>query len=320
MPTPEISVVVPSHGRRLRLWWLLNALEEQTLEAERWEVVVVHDYDDPEFLGLLERHPLAADARLRCIRIPRGTGHPARQRNIGWRAARAPLIAFTDDDCRPQPEWLERLLEAAVDRETILQGATRPDPLEIYVSAAPHFRSVFVDPPNRFAQTCNIAYPRRLLERVDGFDEVIAAGDDTDLALRAEATGAARIGVPEALVHHAVESFSLVGVIRMNRKWQHLPYLYRQHPELRRECTLGIFWRPTHFELLLALMGAAGARRRPLLGVLSLPYLARALRARGTGRRARLASLLELPGKAIVDLGEIATMIKGSIRYRSVLI
>ena len=45
MATPlSASVVVPSHGRPLRLRWLLNALEEQTY-AEPWEVVVVHDYD-----------------------------------------------------------------------------------------------------------------------------------------------------------------------------------------------------------------------------------------------------------------------------------
>ena len=35
-PTPEIAVVVPSHDRPLRLRWLLNALEEQTLDRSRW--------------------------------------------------------------------------------------------------------------------------------------------------------------------------------------------------------------------------------------------------------------------------------------------
>ena len=39
--SPEISVVVASHDRPLRLRWLLNALEEQTLERDRWEIVVI---------------------------------------------------------------------------------------------------------------------------------------------------------------------------------------------------------------------------------------------------------------------------------------
>ncbi|MDX6659127.1 MAG: hypothetical protein QOH62_3920, partial [Solirubrobacteraceae bacterium] len=43
MSEPLISVVVPSHDRPLRLRWLLNALDEQTLAREQWEVIVAHD-------------------------------------------------------------------------------------------------------------------------------------------------------------------------------------------------------------------------------------------------------------------------------------
>jgi hypothetical protein len=82
-----ISVVVASHGRHLRLRWLLNALEEQTLERGRWEVVVVHDYDSATSERVIERHPLSEAGTLRAIGIAAGTGSPARQRNLGWRAA-----------------------------------------------------------------------------------------------------------------------------------------------------------------------------------------------------------------------------------------
>src|SRR3954463_4274307 len=105
-PAPEISVVVPSHERPLRLRWLLNALEEQTLDRDRWELVVVHDSRGDETERLLDEHPLHAAGVLRHRRLEAGTGSPSRQRNVGWRMARAPLIAFTDDDCRPEPEWL----------------------------------------------------------------------------------------------------------------------------------------------------------------------------------------------------------------------
>ena len=111
MTHPEISVVVPSHDRRLRLRWLLNALEEQTLGRERWELIVAHDHADE----ITEEPPGASGAAGRHVRHTRAprTGTPPRQRNTGWRAAAAPLIAFTDDDCRPDPGWLAALLEAA---------------------------------------------------------------------------------------------------------------------------------------------------------------------------------------------------------------
>src|SRR5919112_3747588 len=168
----DVSVVVPSHERPLRLRWLLNALEEQSLARERWELVVVHDSRGEETEELLRSHPLAAAGVLRHVRLDAGTGTPARQRNVGWRMARADLVAFTDDDCRPEPGWLEALLEAArANPGAIVQGAVRPDPLEAEVMRAPRYRTVEVDPPGPFAQTANIAYPRALLEAHGGFDE-----------------------------------------------------------------------------------------------------------------------------------------------------
>ena len=315
---PEISVVVPSHARRLRLWWLLNALDEQTAAPERFEVIVVHDYGEAD-RGLLERHPLVRSGTARLIAIEPGTGSPAKQRNIGWREARAQLIAFTDDDCRPDPRWVEELLAAAGSDDLILQGKTRPDPLEIQIMSAPHHRSLHVDPPNLFAQTCNIAYPRPLLEALGGFDEQIpsAAGEDTDLALRAREIGGRQVGLTDAVVYHAVEETDVLGAIRGTRKWEHLPLLVRKHPDYRRHMILRIFWRETHAEYYAAAAGIALSRKNPLALVLAAPYVRRAMNRRGSSRRGRLASAIELPGRVAVDTAEVVTMIRGSIRYRT---
>jgi glycosyltransferase involved in cell wall biosynthesis len=74
---PDVSVVVPSHERGTRLRWLLNALEEQTLPRERWELVVVFDStDDTE--ELVRTHPLAREGVLRSVQLEPGTGSPSR--------------------------------------------------------------------------------------------------------------------------------------------------------------------------------------------------------------------------------------------------
>jgi GT2 family glycosyltransferase len=321
---PAISVVVPSHERRLRLRWLLNALEAQTLAGERWEVVVVHDYDDRDTQDTLDRHPLAAAGRLRHVRIEPGTGSAARQRNLGWRAARAPLIAFTDDDCRPDAGWLEQLLAVAeLHPGAVVQGQTVSDPLEVDVYASPHYRTVQeFDPPGRFAQTCNILYPRELLERIGGFDEGIRApaGEDLDLNLRARAAGADYVGAVDALVYHCVEGYTLIGALRLARKWGEIAALVKRHPELRRTYPLRIFWRATHLRLVLAALGLGSMRRHPALGVLALPYLDYALRQRGTRPRARLASAIELPGRVVVDAAEVGILVRGSIRNRTLVL
>jgi hypothetical protein len=282
---------------------------------------VVHDYDPEAAARVIGRHPLATAGRLRQIAIEPGTGSPGGQRNIGWRAARGDLVAFTDDDCRPEPDWLERL--AAVARSSpgaVVQGATRPDPHESGLLAAPHVRTLLIEPVNTYAQTANILYPRALLERLDGFDERAIAGEDVGLSLRARAAGAQLVPAADAVVYHAVESHTLPGILRQNLKWRHLAYLVKRHPEFRRELALGIFWDTEHLMTTLALVGvAAGRRRRPFLA-LAAPYVVLASGRRGSRPLDRAIALLELPGQAVRQAAEVAGMAAGSVRHRTLLL
>src|SRR5438270_6893074 len=109
--SPRISVVVTTYERAASLARLVGGLESQTLGTDQFEVIVADDGstdDTPHVLGRLrESTPLD----LRVVRNDRNRG-PAAGRNLGWRVARAPVVAFTDDDCWPQPTWLEAGLAA----------------------------------------------------------------------------------------------------------------------------------------------------------------------------------------------------------------
>jgi glycosyltransferase involved in cell wall biosynthesis len=319
---PEITVAVASHDRPLRLRWLLNGLEEQTLERGRFEVVVAHDSSGPETEGLLGSHPLAADGTLRHLSFPPAKGSTGRLRNAAWRAGSAPVVAFTDDDCRPPPDWLENALAAArANPGAVAQGRTLPDPDEEHLlQAAPHARSQRINPPQPYAQACNIVYPRGLLERLDGFVEdppLEAAGEDTDLAERARAAGAPYVAAPEALTYHAVETYSLPAMLRWAWHWQDLVYLIAHQPQARRHFPLGMFWKRTHVWLPVALAGAALARRDARYASLALPWVVHSMPDRGASPRGRLRALSELPGQAAIDAAEIAAMVRGSIRFRT---
>ena len=317
-----ITAVVPSHGRPLRLLWLLNSMEEQTLDRSEWELLVVHDYDSATAQRVFDSHPLRADGTLRHIAMPEGTiTYAPHKRNVGWRAARGRLVAFTDDDCRPEPDWLERLLEAAGRNPAgIVQGLTRPDPLESRVLAAPHVRTMNVKPVTAWAQTCNILYPRELIERAGGFDEDALTGEDVGLALRAQQLGARMDPAPDAVVNHAVESHQLPGIMRENLKWRHLAYLAKEQPEVRAEFPLGIFWDTEHMRTTAALAGIAGARRHPALLALALPYVRRALRRRGRHLRGRAIAAAELPGQLAKQGAEVLGLVAGSVRHRTLLL
>lgn len=315
--SPEIAVVVASHDRALRLRWLLEALDGQTLRREHFEVVVAHDSRDAT-AGLLERHPLAP----RVVAFAPGSAGPAAKRNAGWRATRAPLVAFTDDDCRPRADWLEEVLAAArQDPGSVIQGATIVDDAERPVrDGAAWARSQQATPPTPFAQTCNITYPRVLLDQMDGFDErlPLAAGEDTDLWLRARESGARLIAAPDALVEHAVFERTLSQAVRGTWRWQHVAAVPARHPQIRSQLVAGLFWREAHGWLLLGLAGLMiAARRRPAALALAAPWLRGALAVHGRGARARVRATGELPGRAVLDLAETAAAARGAVRYRT---
>ena len=313
---PDIAVAVASHARPLRLRWLLEARAEQTLDRSRWELVVAHDSGpDSETERLLREHP-AADRHLTFT----GTRGPAELRNAAWRATSAPAVAFTDDDCRPPADWLERAL-AAARPDAIVQGATRPDPDEAALLRAPHPRTVTIDPPTASAQTCNIAYPRAVLERLGGFDESFRGpqGEDVDLGWRARAAGVTPVFAPDAEVQHAVMELGPAATLRRAWRWSPAMRPFADHDALRRErLHQGLFWNWTHYLLLRALLALPFLRRRatwPVAAWLGGRLVAYEVgKGRAQGRRSLALFWL------VHDVVETAAVLRGAVRYRTLVI
>jgi glycosyltransferase involved in cell wall biosynthesis len=95
------------------------------LASDRFEVVVVDDCSTTtDIVALVEDLATKVPFRLRAARTPVNDG-PAAARNIGWKIASAPFVAFLDDDCIPDPKWLEAGLEALTSqpRVGVIQGA-----------------------------------------------------------------------------------------------------------------------------------------------------------------------------------------------------
>jgi GT2 family glycosyltransferase len=309
-----VSVVVPTRDRARRLSVLLDALADQTLARDRYQLIVVDDGSRDDTSRVLAE----ADVdRLLRHDAPRG---PAAARNTGWRAAAAPLVAFTDDDCRPEPAWLEAgLAHHAEHPEALVQGRTRPEPADEARLDRPRARSLRVDRLGPFFQTCNVFYPRELLERIGGFDERIRIGaEDVDLAMRALEAGARAVFADDALVSHEVVERSLPDAVRFAARWRTLPAVVGRHPRLRAAFPWhGRVWRESHARLLLALAGLALAPVHSAFLVWCVPYVT--LR-RGWYPRELARAVAELPGVALVDAAELAVLGFASARARTLLL
>jgi len=313
--TPEVAVVVSTRDRAARLAALLESLGGQTIDRDRFQVVIVDDGSRDGTAALLERAAASAELPLKVVTSDK-SGRQGAGRNRGWRVADARLIAFTDDDCEATPEWLERGLRTAAEHPgAIVQGRTVPHPGELD-RQGPFSRTMDVSRLGPYYQTCNIFYPRALLERLGGFDERLPPGEDADLAWRAFAQGARAVFAPDAVVFHAVQNLGVRGHLRVARRWTDAMGIFR-HCGLRDEVLWGrIFWKRQHGLLVEAALGALLALRfRPALA-LALPY-ARHLRHRCRETRAPLALA---PYFAVHDVLETYTAVRGAFRHRVLVI
>ena len=244
---------------------------------------------------------------------------PAAVRNIGWRRAKGALVCFLDDDVVVDRGWARAMLEAhAASPEAVLQGRTEPHPGEAPRQDA-FSRSREVTGLDWNYPTCNIAYPRALLERLGGFDEAyrFASAEDTDLGWRAREAGVRTEFVDAARAWHAVHRVGVLGLVRRMRIKADVARLTRRHPGVRHHYYRGIFWKRSHAYLPLAALGLTLApRTRGAALLLALPY-ARLYRAHHGSYAGTIAAL---PGHGAVDGAEIAAVTAGAIRFRTLLV
>ncbi len=308
----DVAIVVPTRNRAERLRALLESLNAQA--GPNAEVIVVDDASEDDTQAVVT----AAGAR--AIRLPQPMG-PAVARNRGWREARADLVVFTDDDLVAQPGWLEALAAAhARDPDAIVQGRTVPDPRETHRLSA-FSRSQEASGPGPWFQTCNIAYPRPLLERLGGFDESFsdAPGEDTDLGCRAVELGARVIYEPAALNWHAVHEPGAMALIRATQRWRMGVRNVARHPQLRDALHRGVFWKQSHERLLLAAAGialatkarGAGARAGFAAGF-ALTAIAPYLALHRTQHGSYAGTAAALPAHIALDAAEVVAMVRGS--------
>src|SRR6516165_2497938 len=126
---PDVSVVAPARNSEKYFPDLFRALEGQTLDPERFEVIIVDDGSTDRTAELGAEWASRDTGRRRLLRAQ--GGGPGHARNVGVRAARGEWIAFTDSDTTPDPDWLEAGL-AAVQRLGVeaVEGAIYVDPEE----------------------------------------------------------------------------------------------------------------------------------------------------------------------------------------------
>jgi glycosyltransferase involved in cell wall biosynthesis len=208
---PFVSVVVPTYNRASVLRRCLEALTAQEYPG-RLEIIVVDDGSTDGTPQVVEEF---ASRGVRYLR--QANRGPAAARNRGIFAAGGEIIAFTDDDCLPPPDWVSRLVQGYLEHPEVAgvggylapPAEMRDNPIaqyerslgrEVYGAGEEEIVAGFDCPAGG---TANMSYRRQVLEEVGGFDEsfLYAAGEDADLKWRICQRGARLLYVPVPVTH-----------------------------------------------------------------------------------------------------------------------
>ena len=321
-----VSVVIPTHGRRALLERLLESLSRQTLPASQFEVHIVHNHtpDGTEEMARAwcSRQPF------RAFYYPKDYDGPTRSRDFGARASRGRYVAFIDDDCVASPGWLEAGVAAfgapspgGAGETGLVQGRTLPMPGKQQRFLV---RTICVDRPTIYFETCNIFYSRRAFDALGGFSDDFLdqfSGEDTDLGWKLTQSGYRSAFAADALVHHEVFRVSyaqwLAEPLLVMRS---LPYLAKKYPGIRQHLYHRYFFSRDSCLFNLFLLGALAAPASPVAGgVLALPYLVERYRtgAHVGGFVTRIARVFFGIPRGLTIWWVLA---KGSIRARTLLL
>jgi glycosyltransferase involved in cell wall biosynthesis len=163
----------------------LASIERQTFDD--WECIIVQDGED-RATAFTALDFVSRDARFNHRVVDRG-GSPARTRNAGLAGARAPLVAFLDDDDRFRPDKLARqvtLLEGEPSVELCCGRVSEFGAREgIWpaIPLGPELELAALIRGNEVA-TSTVMARRRSIEAVGGFDERWRLAEDYSLWLR----------------------------------------------------------------------------------------------------------------------------------------
>lgn len=242
----DVSVIIPVYNDAERLGRCLSALDAQTFSGS-YEVIVVDNgsTDDPACV-------VSDHASARIVREERPGSYVARNR--GLEAASGGVIAFTDADCIPDRDWLERSIRAVRDHdqrfvvgrvELFARDPCRPTAVELWELNHAFQQELRVRRMS-YGATANLIVPRKILNAVGHFDPALRSGGDKEWGVRATAAGYPAVYVDDVVVQHPARA-----------TWKELRAKYLRISAGKRDVR-----QRAEFVTL------AAKRRRPILGVL----------------------------------------------------
>ncbi len=218
------SIIIPTYNRPERLKTCLDSITRLNYPRDRFEVIIVDDGSDRPLDVLVKSYDNEMELNL----IRQANAGPATARNTGANAAKGQYLAFTDDDCTPEPNWLLALENGFLETPNALLGGKTINALpdNLYSTASQLLIDYIYEYYNidsgqaQFFASNNFAVSRELFNQVGQFDITfpLAAGEDREFCDRWLFSGYFLYYVPQAIIYHSHH-------LSLSRFWrQHFNY------------------------------------------------------------------------------------------------
>lgn len=199
----RVSVIIPVLDDAARLRHCLDALHRQSF-IDPFEILVVDNGSRDKPGVVVHDYPA-----VRLLHEPRPGSYAARNRGVS--DARGEILAFTDSDCLPATDWLERgvaRIEQSVANvfvggsvELFPQDPGRPTAAELYEALHAFPQHTYVAALS-FSVTANLLVRREVFEMVGEFDSTLASSGDREWGQRAHSAGVRPVFAEEVRVRH----------------------------------------------------------------------------------------------------------------------
>ena len=234
METPDISVVIPTLRRLDALERCLAALVAQDFDGKRFEIIVADAAGESAVRQVAGRWAMLTRGTPLIRYIPAAAAHgPAGARNLGWRAAKGEVIAFTNDESVPRRNWLSEGWKAmspgAIAAAGVVlvwsDGPAREVELDVQRAGEPGIAAA-----NWFVQ-------RQALRAVGGFDERFTSSwdDARDLQFTLAEVNGKVVAAPGAIVERRARRGGWDATLHQYRRVLFDALLFKKHRRLYRD-------------------------------------------------------------------------------------